>query len=188
MGRRKITPLELKESLRLHKMWLDGTGGKRFYFFSADLTGADLSDADLRDAEMYNCNLSGADLSNANLSGAELSGTATNLSGAKLCGSICIKTNFAWANFDRADLSNANLSGANLNPISMENTIMHNANLSGTVLCWAKLKSADLTGVIVDNTTNLYRADLSDAKYDIHTLHKAILENAIMSDGTIYTG
>ena len=53
-----MTNEEIKNILRLHKMWLDGVyEGER-----ADLRGADLRGADLRGA-----NLSGADLISANL-------------------------------------------------------------------------------------------------------------------------
>jgi uncharacterized protein YjbI with pentapeptide repeats len=88
-----MTPEALKETLRLHGMWLrDEEGGKR-----ANLRGACLSRANLRGAD-----LSGANLSRANLRGADLSGA--NLSGANLSG----------ANLRGADLSGANLRGADL--------------------------------------------------------------------------
>ena len=55
-----MSTLDLRETLRLHKLWLEvNSAGKR----------ADLSDADLRGAD-----LSGADLSGAYLSGADLRG------------------------------------------------------------------------------------------------------------------
>ena len=72
---RKITKEELREVLRKHKMWLDGTeGGEK-----ADLSWADLSKADLSKA-----NLSEADLSEANLSEANLDFSCVPL----WCGSL----------------------------------------------------------------------------------------------------
>ena len=69
------TAEELKEILRLHMKWREGSaGGAR----------ANLSDADLSDANLSGANLSGANLSDADLRGADLSGA--NLSGATFCG------------------------------------------------------------------------------------------------------
>jgi hypothetical protein len=56
---KRITPEELKEYLRRHKMWVYGEdGGERAYLSGAYLRSADLSGADLSGAD-----LSGADLS-----------------------------------------------------------------------------------------------------------------------------
>jgi len=58
-----LSASELKEILRLHKLWLDGdTKGKR-----ADLSGAYLSGANLSRANLSGANLSGANLSRADL-------------------------------------------------------------------------------------------------------------------------
>ena len=70
------SPDELKEILRLHRLWrFNEESGSR-----ANLSGADLSRADLSRADLSWANLSGADLSWANLSRADLS--RANLSGA----------------------------------------------------------------------------------------------------------
>ena len=91
-----MTPGQIKETLRLHRMWWRGeTGGSRANLSDANLSGAYLSGANLRGADLSGANLSGANLSGADLSGADLSGA--NLSGADLSG---------------ADLSGANLRGA----------------------------------------------------------------------------
>ena len=61
---KRITPDELKEYLRKHKLWVCGEdGGER---------------ADLRDANLRNADLSYADLSYANLRGADLRGVKYN--------------------------------------------------------------------------------------------------------------
>jgi uncharacterized protein YjbI with pentapeptide repeats len=98
----------LSEILRLHKLWLFGSGAGR----RAQIAGADLSGADLSGALLSGANLSDTILRSANLSGAILSGTI--LSGA--------------------DLWNANLSGANLMRASLSGAILSGANLSGAFL------------------------------------------------------
>ena len=60
-----MNPDQLKETLRLHSLWLKGDpAGKR----------ANLSGANLRSANLYDADLSGAILRSANLSGAKLYG------------------------------------------------------------------------------------------------------------------
>ena len=91
-----MTQDQIKETLRLHAMWLrDDEGGA-----CANLRGADLRGADLRGANLRGANLSGANLRWANLSRANLSGA--NLSGA----------NLRWADLSDANLSRASLHGA----------------------------------------------------------------------------
>ena len=85
--------IELKEIMRLHRLWLDGADSGVL----ADLSNADLSNADLRGADLSNADLSNADLRYANLRGADLSNA--DLSNANLRG----------ANLSNADLSNADL-------------------------------------------------------------------------------
>ena len=70
---------ELKEVLRLHKLWLaDDFGGARANLSSASLIGADLSGAHLCSANLSDANLSGANLRDANFCGANLSGASLN--------------------------------------------------------------------------------------------------------------
>lgn len=90
--------IDLKETLRLHKLWLVGDAEGT----CADLSYTDLSYANLRGANLSGANLSGADLSNANLSNANL--RYTDLSYA----------NLSYANLRGADLRDANLSNADL--------------------------------------------------------------------------
>lgn len=81
------TKAQLKEILRLHKLWLyNEVGGIRANLSSANLRGADLIYANLIYANLRGANLSYADLSDANLSDADLRGA--NLSDAKLFGCI----------------------------------------------------------------------------------------------------
>ena len=89
---------ELKEILRLHKMWINSEpGGVR-----ANLSGANLSGASLYGADLYGADLSSADLAGANLYGASLYGAY--LSGANLYG----------ANLSRANLKDTILEGKSL--------------------------------------------------------------------------
>lgn len=78
---------DIKDILRLHKMWLEDEEGERANLRDADLKNADLSYADLRHAD-----LRGANFSYANLSCAD----------------------FRDADFSYADLRGADLRGANL--------------------------------------------------------------------------
>jgi uncharacterized protein YjbI with pentapeptide repeats len=83
---------DIKETLRLHSMWINGeAGGVR-----ANLSGANLCRANLSGANLSGVNLSGANLCRANLSGVNLSGA--NLSGANLWGSNLCRANLSGAN------------------------------------------------------------------------------------------
>ena len=67
--------IDIKETLRLHKLWADGdTVGVRADLSRANLTWADLSRANLTWADLSRANLRGADLRGANLRGADLRG------------------------------------------------------------------------------------------------------------------
>ena len=79
---------EIKEILKLHKLWLDNDPqGRRANLCNADLRnadlcGADLRVADLRAANLCAANLCAADLRNADLRAADL--RAANLRAANL--------------------------------------------------------------------------------------------------------
>ena len=67
-----MTTEELKEILRLHKLWASGEeGGVRADLRGADLRGADLEGADLRWCHFRGANLNGADLREAKFRGAK---------------------------------------------------------------------------------------------------------------------
>jgi len=96
-----MTPDQITETLRRHKLWLDDDpDGVRANLTDADLRGADLSGAKLRYA-----NLEGAKLRNANLEGA-------NLTGANLRRANLRNADLRGANLIDAELSGADLSGA----------------------------------------------------------------------------
>ena len=89
---------EIKEILKLHKLWLDNDPqGRRADLHGADLHGADLHGANLRGANLRDANLRGANLRDANLRGANL--RDADLRSADLYG---------------ADLHGADLHGADL--------------------------------------------------------------------------
>jgi len=100
--------IDLKECLRLHKLWLqDDKEGTRAYLSDANLSHANLSGADLSRANLSRANLSDANLSDANLFRA-------NLSGAYLSGAYLSDANLSRAYLSGTYLSDANLSRANL--------------------------------------------------------------------------
>ena len=75
--------MELQETLRLHKLWLEGAeGGVRANLRWANLQRANLQGADLRGANLQGVNLQGANLQGANLEGANLQ--RASLQGANL--------------------------------------------------------------------------------------------------------
>jgi len=92
-----MTKKELNKIIKLHRKWINGTGGERANLSGADLRGADLSGADLSGANFFGADLFGADLSRANLSGTDLS-----------------RTDLSRANLSGTDLSGADLSGTDL--------------------------------------------------------------------------
>jgi uncharacterized protein YjbI with pentapeptide repeats len=128
-----------------------------------NLSGANLSAANLTNTDLSNANLSHANLDNANLSQAKLAGA--NLSNAKL----------GFARLSQVNLSNANLSEANLICADLSNANMSGVNLKNASLSGANLNSAYLSG-----------ANLKGAKVSISDLSGALLEGAIMPDGSKY--
>ena len=128
-----------------------------------NLSGANLSAANLSKTDLSNANLSHANLDNANLSQAKLAGA--NLSHAKL----------GFARLSQVNLSNANLSDANLICADLSNANMSGVNLKNASLSGANLNSAYLSG-----------ANLKGAKVSISDLSGALLEGAVMPDGSKY--
>jgi uncharacterized protein YjbI with pentapeptide repeats len=136
---------ELKEVLRLHKLWLEGNDvGVR-----ANLGNVDLSYADLSNANLFSANLSYANLSDANLFSA-------NLSYANLRNVDLSYANLSSANLRNVDLSYANLFSANLSYANLRNADLSYANLSNVDLCNASLHNASLLKV------DLREADLRE--------------------------
>lgn len=137
---------ELKEVLRLHKMWLDlEPDGKRADLREEDLRGADLSNANLCDANLCGADLGKANLSNANLCGANLRSadlSHANLNDANLCGADLSNADMVDADLRGADLSGADLSYANLRSADLSYVNLNDANLCGVDLCGADLNGA----------------------------------------------
>ena len=104
-----MTPGQIKETLRLHRMWWRGeTGGSR-----ANLRGANLRGADLRDADLSDANLSDANLQHAYLRGADLRGAkgiirvgpsydGYEFLGVERDGAVWIKAGCRWFTADDA--------------------------------------------------------------------------------------
>ena len=72
--------MNLKETLKKHKMWLNGEeGGERANLINVNLSGVNLSGVDLSEADLNGVNLSNADLRYTNLRGVNLRGIKTNI-------------------------------------------------------------------------------------------------------------
>ena len=86
---KKYSQEELKEILRLHKLWLaDRRGGVKANLQDANLQRANLQRANLQGADLRGANLQGANLRGANLRGANLQGADLDFSCWPLwCGS-----------------------------------------------------------------------------------------------------
>jgi len=154
---------ELKEILRLHRLWrLGKEGGSRANLIWANLSGADLSRAYLSRAD-----LSGADLSGAYLSGADLSG-------ADLIGADLSRAYLSRANLSGADLSGANLSraiglpiaedaparllavahAALASPGALEMNSWHKCKTTHCICGWAKHLGGPLANLIIQTQGN----------------------------------
>ena len=161
-----MTPEELKEILKKHRLWLEGEGGER-----ADLTKADLTKADLSKANLTGANLTGANLTGANLSRADFS--EANLTGAYLSRANLTGTDLNRAYLTLAHLSRADLSQANLNLAYLREADFSEADLSGATLGIANLIEANLSGANLGganligaslNRTNFGGADLESSE------------------------
>ncbi len=145
--------------------------------------GVSLRGLDSPDAELIAINLSGANLSAANLTNTDLSNANlshanldnTNLSQAKLAGANLTHAKLGFARLSQVNLSNANLSEANLICADLSNANMSGVNLKNASLSGANLNSAYLSG-----------ANLKGAQVSISDLSGALLEGAIMPDGSKY--
>jgi len=116
----------LQETLKLHKMWLDGNPNGKCADLSwkdlrgTNLTHANLISANLRYANLTSVNLTGANLINADLSNANLRGailTSAILTNTNLRNADLHSTNLRYADLSYANLTNANLRCANLTNI-----------------------------------------------------------------------
>ena len=161
--------MNLKETLKKHKMWLNGEeGGERANLINANLSGVDLSGVNLSNADLRYTNLRGANLRGADLSGADLNNA--NLRNADLRGA-----DLKYANLRGINLRNADLKYANLRGINLRNSNLKYANLSDTNLMDADLGDADL------KDADLRCADLRNADLRNADLRDAILSNADLS-------
>ncbi|MEG4166658.1 MULTISPECIES: globin domain-containing protein [unclassified Microcoleus] len=138
-----------------------------------DAIGAELVDINLPHANLSKANLIESDLSNANLTYANLDNA--NISQVKLSGANLSHAKLSFARLTQANLSSANLSNANLICADLSNANLSGADLRDASLSGANLKSAYLTG-----------ANLKGAKVSISDLSGALLEGAVMPDGSKY--
>lgn len=172
--------MNIQESLRLHKLWLETDGqqgerliGKEVNLFESDLRKADLRGANLREANLFQADLREANLWQADLYGADLCGV--NLSRVNLSGVNLIVANLSRANLYGADLYGADLSEANLSEANLSGAYLREVNLSEAYLYGASLSEPNLCGA------NLYRANLLAAKLSGSILNGADLSGADFS-------
>lgn len=202
---RKICSEELKETLKQHKLWIEGGVAKGFQanLSAVDLHGTVLSNAVLIYANFSNTNLSGANLHGANLLYAKLGKanlSGANLNGTDLSDSILCEANLSEANFKGANLSGANLHGANPtganfhSVVELPEWIKRGLDHEGIFsekqlfeaihggfknLAGSWLKSANLTN------TDFFHADLAGANLSDADLSGSNLKNANLCNANL---
>lgn len=162
--------------------------GKQITLSGADLTGIKLAGANLQRSVFQGCRFYCADLRDVDFSQAVLAGC--DFSGADLTNAHMI-----WANLRGADLSRAILKGtrfenADMRPltepptmphgkggtVSLNESTLHNTNLSQAKLLGASFVGAILDGAILEN------ADLEGADFSYATLNAVQLKGAKLRD------
>jgi hypothetical protein len=145
-----MTPEDIKETLRLHQLWLEGDpDGRKADLSEADLYGADLYGADLRKADLRDAKMGGANLNDADLKWADLRGA--DIRGADL----------SDADLSDADLRDADLRDADLRDADLRDADLRKADMRGTNLKWADLREAILpqgVPIIPDIHKTIYEA------------------------------
>ncbi|MCP4458828.1 MAG: pentapeptide repeat-containing protein [Cytophagales bacterium] len=133
LGNENMNKKELKEILRLHKLWVEteGKGGKR---------------ANLVEAYLAEANLAGVNFERANLIG-------VNLVLAKLVLANLHEANLEEAYLKGVDLQRAYLVGADLREADLHRADLHRANLEEANLHGANLHEADLSYIRINQKT-----------------------------------
>ena len=171
---KKITPEQLSEILKQHRLWLDSYGkkGQR-----ADLQKTDLRETNLSHAILNRACLKGAFLNNAHLSHTELSGA--NLYGANLKNAFLSNTDLSKANLHNADLREAKiincdlqktkLQKANLNCSTLDSVTLIDANICEAILNYAYINNSIMNGA------NFTGVDLSETRLNHCYLYESKL-------------
>lgn len=162
----RISELELKKSIDIHKIWSDSTGkvGVRLYLYNMDLSGLDLSDLDLIEAAMEEVNFTKTKFVNTILHGAHLvlsifdyadltnvkirkaNMNKTSCSNALFNNCAALRTTFYGANLKGANFTNAELISSSFDNANLEACIFNNANLKGIDFNGARLYNASFKG------------------------------------------
>lgn len=194
---RKLSIKELKEVLKLHKIWLatESKKGEKANLQNVDLYRAKLDGVDLRHADLQGVNLDEASLQNAFLNGANLQVSSLTdadlrdtqlvdvdfrealLYGTILCGANLTNANLRGAIIDEAELKNANLTNANLQNANLLYADLQEAFLLKATLKEANFQDADLTGVKGLLCGQFAGANVSGAKLPEHIKKFDRLEN-----------
>lgn len=106
----KPTLIQVHEAIRLHQLWLEGTGGVCACFIGCNLSGIQLEGVTLDYAHLDGCNLSRANLAGASFKHAWLTGanfTEADLMGATMEEAGCAFLNLTGAKIEGLDLTNA---------------------------------------------------------------------------------
>ncbi|MEP7122583.1 MAG: DUF2169 domain-containing protein [Byssovorax sp.] len=117
-------------------------------FEGADFTGAKLDRANLRGTRLAGCSFAGASLVGADLSECDLTGA-----------------DFTRAVAHGAMLMKANLTGANLASANLMQTVLQRATIAGASFAGANLFRADLLDVVVDGSTSMKDAYLTQIRF-----------------------
>ena len=167
---------ELKQILVDHKLWLDGSGGKR-----ANLVGARLDRA-----RLVGANLDGAWLDRARLDGA-------NLDNASLVDASLVRARLVDANLDNASFVGARLDGASLDRASLVRARLVRASLVRASFVGARLVDANLDGARFSDTnlsctTGLIWCQTGPIGHGRRTLTGVFIDNQIMLFAGCFAG
>ena len=158
-------------------------------FTEADLTGASCKGSDLASADLSKCLLHNANFTGANLSDTSLEGAQGK------------NINFSAANLTRLRASEkCDFSGGNFSKCTCEESIWHEANLSGADFSYVKMPGADFSKCNLEKANlsgceiksgRFTRANLKSAKMIMSnlfecSLEKADLTNADLSGSNMY--
>ena len=152
---------ELKEILKLHKMWLNKeTGSNYANLTDVNLAGIDLRYADLRYATLTGVNLEGANLGYINLEGANLS----------------------YANLINVNLRGANLKGTNLKGTNLKGTDLRGVDLRNTNLRYCIGNNKEVKSLQIGTYLISYNEDILNIGCQSHKLDawKTFTDNEIL--------
>lgn len=164
---KKLTDVEIKEKIEVHKKWLENPQeGVKADFSCIDATGENFSELDLRGANFNGAKLNGANFNDTKLNSADFSNT--NLYGAdflraKLNDAIFHCADLRCADFSKANLSNATMTKCLLSCANFIKANLHCTNLFNSLLDGADFKGANLIFSSAFSLSHqIYKANFDD--------------------------